>query len=292
MRLHLLMACAVAALLPAVARAADTDAVQRGAYVARTADCVACHTAKAAAPYSGGLAMDTPIGRIYSPNISPDAATGIGNWTEAEFITLMRSGIRRDGTTVYPAMPYPSYGRMSDQDLKDLFAFMHTGVKPVVEGIQEITVQTNSYAAEAGRTAGGVVSIITRSGTNKFHGTVYEFFRNDILDARNVLQTTGRKPELRQNQFGGSIGGPIFRNRTFFFGDYEGLRTVSGVTYTKSVPDQYEYNAINSLNGETPQTLINSGNGTSGRPVDPVALAYLKLFPAPNTPGCGVSPAL
>ena len=86
-----------------------------------------------------------------------------------------------------------------------------------MEGIQEITVQTNSYSAEAGRTAGGVVSIITRSGTNQFHGSAYEFFRNDVFDARNVLQTSGSKPELRQNQFGGSIGGPILRDRTFFF---------------------------------------------------------------------------
>jgi len=167
-----------------------------------------------------------------------------------------------------------------------------TGVKVVVEGIQEITVQTNSYSAEAGRTAGGVVSIITREGTNQFHGSAYEFFRNDIFDARNVLQTTGRKPELRQNQFGGSFGGPIFKDRTFVFGDYEGVRTVSGLTYTKTVPDQYEYDAINSLNGETPQTLIAAGKGTATYTLDPIALAYLKLFPAPNTPGCNVPTAV
>ncbi len=161
-----------------------------------------------------------------------------------------------------------------------------TGIKPSVEGIQEITIQTNSYAAEAGRTAGGVVSIITRQGTNQFHGTAYEYFRNDIFDARNVSQNTGRKPELRQNQFGASFGGPIKRDRTFFFGDYEGFRLVSGLTYLKNVPDQYEYDAINSLNGETPQTLIAAGNGTAGGTIDPIALAYLKLFPAPNTPGC------
>jgi len=163
-----------------------------------------------------------------------------------------------------------------------------TGVKVVVEGIQEITVQTNSYSAEAGRTAGGVVSLITRQGTNQFHGTAYEFFRNDIFDARNVLQVNGRKPELRQNQFGGSFGGPIIKDRTFVFGDYEGVRTVSGLTYTKNVPDQYEYDAINSLNGETPQTLIAAGNGTATYTIDPIALAYLKLFPAPNVPGCNV----
>jgi hypothetical protein len=160
------------------------------------------------------------------------------------------------------------------------------GVRPDVEGIQEITVQTNSYAPEAGRTAGGVVSIVTKSGTNHFHGTAYEFFRNDVFDARNVLQTTGRKPELRQNQFGASFGGPIFKDKTFFFGDYEGFRNVSGQTDTSSVPDAYEYDAINSLNGESPQTLIASGVGTAAYPIDPIALNYLKLFPAPNTPGC------
>src|SRR6201998_787989 len=161
------------------------------------------------------------------------------------------------------------------------------GVKPNVEGIQEITVQTNSYAPEAGRTAGGVINIVTRSGTNEFHGSAYEFFRNDIFDARNVFQTTGAKPELRQNQFGGSIGGPIFKDKTFFYFDYEGLRVVSGVTYVKTVPTLEEYNNINSINGGSPQALLSAGNGTSGLPIDPVALNYLKLFPAPNTGSVG-----
>ncbi len=162
------------------------------------------------------------------------------------------------------------------------------GVRPNVEGIQEITVETNSYSAEAGRTAGGVVNIITRSGTNQFHGSAYEFFRNDIFDARNVLQTTGRKPELRQNQYGGSIGGPIFKDRTFFFGDYEGFRLVSGVTYTSTVPTIDEYNNINSIGGGSPQALVNAStvnyNPVTKQPypIDPVALAYLKLFPAPT----------
>jgi len=156
------------------------------------------------------------------------------------------------------------------------------GVRPDVEGIQEITVETNSYAPEAGRTAGGVVSIITRSGTNQFHGTAYEFFRNDIFDARNVLQTTGAKPELRQNQFGGSIGGPIIKDRTFFFGDYEGFRLVTGQTDTSTIPDISEYDAINSIGGLSPETLVAAGNGTAGYPIDPIALTYLKLFPAPT----------
>ena len=156
------------------------------------------------------------------------------------------------------------------------------GVKPNVEGIQEITVQTNSYSAEAGRTAGGVVNLVTRAGTNKFHGTVYEFFRNDIFDGRSVLQTTGAKPELRQNQYGASFGGPIFRDKTFFYGDYEGFRQVSGITYTSTVPTIDEYNDIHSLNGGTPEALVAAGNGTATHPIDPIALAYLSLFPAPT----------
>ena len=161
------------------------------------------------------------------------------------------------------------------------------GVKPNVEGIQEITVQTNSYAAEAGRTAGGVINIVTATGTNKFHGSVYEYFRNDILDGRYYFQTTGRKPELRQNQYGGSIGGPIFKDKTFFHFDYEGLRSVQGLTVTGTVPTLAEYDNINSINGGSPQNIVNSGQGTASHPIDPIGLAYLKLFPAPT---CGTAP--
>jgi hypothetical protein len=161
------------------------------------------------------------------------------------------------------------------------------GVKPNVEGIQEITIETNSYAPEAGRTAGGVINVVTRSGTNAFHGSVYEYFRNDIFDARNFFQSTGNKPELRQNQYGASIGGPIFRDRTFFYFDYEGFRQVTGLTYTKTVPTINQYDAIHSLNGLTPQSLFSAANGTAqayaaGAPINPIALNYLSLFPAPT----------
>ena len=94
------------------------------------------------------------------------------------------------------------------------------GVKPSIDAIAEMKVQTNLYTAEVGRTAGGVVNVITKSGTNEFHGSGFEFVRNDRFDSRNVFSAT--KPLLRQHQFGGSIGGPVVRNRTFFFADYEG----------------------------------------------------------------------
>jgi Carboxypeptidase regulatory-like domain/TonB dependent receptor len=173
------------------------------------------------------------------------------------------------------------------------------GVKPNVEGIQEITVETNSYAPEAGRTAGGVINIVTRSGTNTFHGSVYEYFRNDIFDGRNFFQNTGPKPELRQNQYGASIGGPILRDKAFFYFDYEGFRQVSGVTDTGTVPTYPEWQAINSQGGLTPQSLLSTTNGTLQAnqgliaathgpvPINPVALNYLKLFPQPT---CGSGP--
>jgi len=169
------------------------------------------------------------------------------------------------------------------------------GVKPNVEGIQEITVQTNSYAPEAGRTAGGVINIVTKSGTNQFHGSVYEYFRNDIFDGRSVFQTTGPKPELRQNQYGASIGGPIWRDKTFFYFDYEGFRQVAGVTDTGTTVTQDEYNNLHSLNGGSPESLLSSANGTAQAhaglipatggpvPINPIALAYLQLLPAPTS---------
>jgi hypothetical protein len=173
------------------------------------------------------------------------------------------------------------------------------GVKPNVEGIQEITVETNSYAPEAGRTAGGVINIVTKSGTNKFHGSIYEYFRNDMFDGRSFFQTTGPKPELRQNQYGGSIGGPIFRDKTFFYFDYEGFRQVSGTTDTGTTLTQDEYNDIHSLGGQSPLTLLSNNNGTAQAyaglipttggpvPINPIALSYLQLLPAPT---CGNAP--
>jgi len=109
-----------------------------------------------------------------------------------------------------------------------------TIVKPSVEAIQEMQIVTNLYPAELGRTAGAVINLITKSGTNQLHGSLYEYFRNDIFDTPDVL--TKKASPYKQNQFGGSLGGPIIRDRTFFFGDYEGYRNRQGLVYLESVP--------------------------------------------------------
>ncbi|HEV2522660.1 MAG TPA: TonB-dependent receptor [Candidatus Acidoferrales bacterium] len=107
-----------------------------------------------------------------------------------------------------------------------------------VDAIQEFSVLTSNYSADYGRTAGGVVNAITRSGTNQFHGSVYEFLRNDALDAANFFENAGgiQKASFRQNQFGVSAGGPIKKDKLFVFGDYEGLRYTKGIPTFINVP--------------------------------------------------------
>ncbi|AOX18951.1 c-type cytochrome [Kozakia baliensis] len=105
--------------------------VSRGEYVSRLGDCVACHTALHGTAFSGGLKINTPVGAIYSTNITPDKETGIGNYTLADFTRALREGIRKDGSTMYPAMPYPSFARMSDADIAALYEYFMHGVKPV-----------------------------------------------------------------------------------------------------------------------------------------------------------------
>ena len=108
---------------PADAPADPSSLVERGAYLARAGDCVACHTAPGGRPFAGGLSLSTPIGTIYSTNITPDRDTGIGGWSFEEFDRLMRRGILPEGGTAYPAMPYPSYSRLTEADMKALYAY-------------------------------------------------------------------------------------------------------------------------------------------------------------------------
>lgn len=116
------------------------------------------------------------------------------------------------------------------------------GVRPSIDSIQEVRVVTNTFSADTGRAAGAVVNVITKSGTNNFHGTLYEFFRNDKLNAFSYqFGAHARKPELRQNQFGGSLGGPIFKDKAFFHGDAEFFRLIKGgLPSSLTVPTLYQ----------------------------------------------------
>lgn len=104
--------------------------VKRGEYLARASDCIACHSAPGKPAFAGGLAIDSGHGIIYSTNITPDKRHGIGSYTLAQFDAAVRKGVRADGTHLYPAMPYPSYAKISDDDVKAMYAFFQSGVKP------------------------------------------------------------------------------------------------------------------------------------------------------------------
>lgn len=131
-----LMLCAN---LPAwAAESADAE-IKQGEYLARAGDCVACHTAKGGKPFAGGLGMETPIGTVYSTNITPDA-TGIGSYSFDDFDKAVRHGIGKSGSSLYPAMPFPSYARVSSADMHALYAYFMKGVEPVEQPNKETDI--------------------------------------------------------------------------------------------------------------------------------------------------------
>ena len=201
------------------------------------------------------------------------------------------------------------------------------GVRPAVESIQEVRILTNSFSADGGRAGGALINVITKSGTNKFHGTLYEFFRNDKLNAfAYQFGAKAPKPRLRQNQFGGSLGGPIFKDKAFFYGDAEFFRQIrGGLPSSLTVPTLFQQqnpgdfsqnipasgcatiaaNVVDPLQNQTTgcvydpdPTHVAGLNGYAGASqylrtpvpgnkipagfIDPIGLAYFKLYPAPN----------
>jgi hypothetical protein len=135
-----------------------------------------------------------------------------------------------------------------------------------LENVQEFRVESSNYAAEFGTGTGGQISLVTKSGGNQFHGSVFEYLRNDALDAANFFDNiAGQKAPLRLNQFGGSVGGPIVRNKTFFFGSYEGYRLRAGVNTIEAIPGDPSricapaangVPCVEALTGQTSRTLL------------------------------------
>jgi carboxypeptidase family protein len=175
---------------------------------------------------------------------------------------------------------------------------------PIIDAIQEFNVHSNTPPAEFGYFSGGVINLTTKSGTNDFHGSAFEFFRNEVLNARNLFTPAGgRNPVFRRNQFGGILGGPIVKNKTFFFLDYQGTRQLIGKVRTSTVPTVLQRKGIftEAVGGKAPviydpQTTMQLPNGTFTRQpfpnntipqtrIDAVPLALLNLYPMPTSPG-------
>ncbi|MBI4446317.1 MAG: carboxypeptidase regulatory-like domain-containing protein, partial [Acidobacteria bacterium] len=154
------------------------------------------------------------------------------------------------------------------------------GLMMGVETIREFNVITNAYSSEYGSHTGGVFNAVTKSGTNEIHGSAFEFHRNDNLDARNFFDrnpkdplTRNDPPEFKRNQFGGSVGGPIVKNRTFFFGSFEGLREALGITDITNVP------SLAARSGLVPNPATGQVRNVG---VAPKVKPFLELYPEPN----------
>lgn len=159
-------------------------------------------------------------------------------------------------------------------------------LNPPAEALQEFRAEANNYTAEFGRSGNGLILMTTRSGTNQFHGAAYEFLRNDKLDTRTFF-SPGKAP-LRYNVFGGSVGGPIIRDRTFFFVNYEGSRRINGLTFSNViVPHPAEvrgdFSARKDLAVIDPLTRQPfPGNRIPADRMDPIGRAFAGFYPAPN----------
>src|SRR5262245_4593669 len=160
--------------------------------------------------------------------------------------------------------------------------------RPSVDAIQEFKVVTSPYSAEYGRSPGAAISVSTKSGTNSVHGTGYEFFRNQAMDSIDFFskRANAAKPDNKQNQYGGNLGGPLIKDHAFFFADYEGTRITRGVTRLTSVPTADQRAGIFTTPIKDPTTGLNFDNNTipAGR-IDPYAASIIALVPLPNQPG-------
>jgi len=175
---------------------------------------------------------------------------------------------------------------------------------PIIDSIQEFNIQTNGVPAEFGRFNGGVLNLSTRGGSNGFHGSVWEFFRNESLNARNYFAPAGQnKPEFRRNQYGATLGGPIVKDRTFFFLDYQGVKQAIGTVRISTVPTLLEragnftelYGTANPVLYD-PATTVGSGAFATRSPfapfnviptdrIDGASLAVLNHYPLPTKSG-------
>lgn len=184
-----------------------------------------------------------------------------------------------------------NYARGLDEEQRDV-------LRPPLDALEEFSVQTGNFSAQYGAAAGGIVNVVTKNGTNKIHGSAYEFLRNNHLDARDFFAPPGPNPLLIRNQFGGSLGGPIVKDRAWIFGAYEQTGNKEDVTYSSTVPTQAmksgDFGAIPIFNPFTTQTNPNGSgdirtqfvdNTIPSTLIDPIGQAVVNRFPDPNQPG-------
>ena len=159
---------------------------------------------------------------------------------------------------------------------------------PIVDGMAEFKLNVNAYSPEYGRSNGGTVMVIGKSGGNDFHGSLFEFFRNEALNARNVFAQPGPKPEFRRNQYGLTVGGPVQKNQTFFFADWQGTRVRTGITRFSVVPALAQRQGVFAQSifdpATSPRTQFPANTIPASR-FEPLATQLLQHYPVPNVAG-------
>ncbi len=210
---------------------------------------------------------------ILQPGVRPASAS-----------LMVQGGFRRAGQNYEVNGQRPESNTFLVDGMRDInrldagYAF-----RPPADAIAEFRILTTTAPAEFGGTNGGITTIVTRSGTNTFHGTAYDFFRNDALNANNYFAP--RKERQKQNQYGGTVGGPLVHNHAYFFTYYEGLRSIQDITHGVVVPTLAE--RTGDFTADAP-ILLNANrlpysNNLAGQ-ISPITARYLAYFPAPNTP--------
>jgi len=218
--------------------------------------------------------------------------------TQPDFATGADRGNRGFGQqlTISGARPQQNNYRMDGVSLNDYANGAPGSVMGGnlgVDAIQEFSVLTSNYSAEYGKTSGGVVNAVTRSGSNAFHGSAFDFLRNSKLDAANFFEAGQRTP-FRRNQFGGAIGGPIRKDHTFFFADYEGIRQSKGIPNVDFVPSTAARGGLlhydPTVGAPTGCTPVTGTTNECTVTVNPAAQSYFALYPVPKDCGADVCP--
>jgi hypothetical protein len=164
--------------------------------------------------------------------------------------------------------------------------FNNVVLDPPPEAIEEFNISKTNYSAEFGGKSGGVINVLTRSGTNRFHSSFYEFLRNDIFNAKNFFAIANQStPPFRENQFGGSLGGPLARDKTFFFIDYGGVQVRKSLSHLFGVPMFAQRSGVFSTTINNPFTGAPFPGNTINLPLDSAAEALLSRVPLPNLSG-------
>ncbi|HTB13579.1 MAG TPA: carboxypeptidase regulatory-like domain-containing protein [Bryobacteraceae bacterium] len=215
------------------------------------------------------------------PGVDPPAQGSAGSVRGA--FTINVNGMREDSNNFLLDGAYNGDPKLNG-----------VSVTPQVDAIREFELATSTYDTSFGRNAGGQVNVVTRSGSNQVHGTAFEFFRNAAMDGTNFFAAAGQPaPAYQRNQFGGTLGGPIKKNRTFFFVDYQGTRLAAGEPLVTNVPTALE------RVGNFSQSLTPAIDPTTGSPLpggilpsyylNPIGVAIAALYPLPNRSVAGAN---